>query len=171
MAAGMDDFLVKPIESGLFYRTLARWIGGRDGASAAEHAVLGGEAAERSAEESGATISLAVLAALVDDDPDTMSRLLRIFLDNAASTIDELEAALEQHDLARMNALGHRLKSSARAVGAMRLADTCLALEQMGSVDCAPELVHSLAPMLVSLRRELAGNQRLDLDHARAVPH
>ena len=42
----------------------------------------------------------------------------------------EIDAALAAADLARLSELGHRLKSSARAVGAMRFGNLCLALEQ-----------------------------------------
>jgi two-component system sensor histidine kinase/response regulator len=157
LAAGMDDFLVKPIEAGLFYRTVAHWIDGRDAPFAARTDDAEGGATSAPA-ESGETMSLSVLAALVDNDPDTMSRLLRIFLDNAASTVAELEAALQAGSLAGLKKLGHRLKSSARAVGAMRLADACLALEQVNGIEQAAALVGPLPAMLDALRRELAAS-------------
>jgi HPt (histidine-containing phosphotransfer) domain-containing protein len=152
LAAGMDDFLVKPIESGLFYRTVARWIDGRAGGADANG---GAAAAQPPSEESAETISLSILAALVDNDPDTMSHLLRIFLDNAGATCTELQGALAAQDLGAVKALGHRLKSSARAVGAMPLADACFALEQSRALGDAAALVAALPSMMSALRREL----------------
>ncbi|MDQ1831300.1 PAS domain-containing hybrid sensor histidine kinase/response regulator [Massilia scottii] len=175
LAAGMDDFLVKPIEAGLFYRTVAHWIDGRDARPATRAGADGcegegeGEGAATPA-ESGETMSLSVLAALVDNDPDTMSRLLRIFLDNAASTVAELQAALQAGAQADLKTLGHRLKSSARAVGAMRLADACQALEQLSGMDDATALVGQLPAMLDALRRQLA-DSHLALGEPSTAPH
>ncbi len=150
LAAGMDDFLVKPIESGLFYRTLARWIDGRAAAAAPAPAP-----AQADGDESAETISLSVLAALVDNDPETMSHLLRIFLDNALSTVAELQQAQAARDVARMKALGHRLKSSARAVGAVPLADACYSIEQLEACADGDQLIDALPAMLDALRRDL----------------
>ena len=167
LAAGMDDFLVKPIESALFYRTVARWIDGRGQSLDAAHAALADDGVDALADdESSETISLSVLAALVDNDPDTMKRLLRIFLDNAASTIVELQAALAAGRLDELNLLGHRLKSSARAVGATPIAENCRALEDLLTLDGAEALVAPLDDMLAALRRELAARSALGLGQA-----
>ena len=170
LAAGMDDFLVKPIEAGLFYRTVARWIDGRDAQPATQGDGEGEGAGRATPAESGETMSLSVLAALVDNDPDTMSRLLRIFLDNAASTAVELEAAVRAGAMADVKTLGHRLKSSARAVGAMRLADTCQALEQLDGIGQAAALVAQLPAMLDALRRELAASDLFPFDGGAEEP-
>ena len=154
LAAGMNDFLVKPIEPNLFYRTLARWIAASDPQGAAD-----GQPAPP--HEAVDTISLSVLAALVDNDAETMSRLLGIFLDNAAVTIGEIEAALARTDLAQVRALGHRLKSSARAIGAKSLADSCFALEQNDVPADAAALAAQLPVMLERLRAQLTRERRL----------
>jgi CheY-like chemotaxis protein len=164
LAAGMDDFLVKPIEAGLFYRTVARWIDGRDAQPATQGDGEGEGAGRATPAESGETMSLSVLAALVDNDPDTMSRLLRIFLDNAASTVGELDTAMRAGSVAELKTLGHRLKSSARAVGAMRLADACQALEQVDEVEQGAALVASLPAMLGALRHELAASHLVPVE-------
>ena len=154
LAAGMNDFLVKPIESNLFYRTLARWIG-------TGHEAAPADAAPAPAPEAIETISLSVLAALVDNDAETMGRLLRIFLDNAAATIADLEGALARGELGQVRAFAHRLKSSARAVGAMALADTCFALEQNDVPADAAALAAQLPAMLERLRTQLTRERRL----------
>ncbi|MDM5177577.1 ATP-binding protein [Massilia sp. DJPM01] len=169
LAAGMDDFLVKPIEAGLFYRTVAHWIDGCDAQQGPQADGGEGEGAAMPA-ESGETMLLSVLAALVDDDPDIMSRLLRVFLDNAASTVAELQAALHAGSDAELKMLGHRLKSSARAVGALRLADACQELEHVSGMDEATALVGQLPAMLDGLRRQQAGSQ-LDLGKPSPAPH
>ncbi|MDC8756450.1 PAS domain-containing hybrid sensor histidine kinase/response regulator [Janthinobacterium fluminis] len=147
LAAGMNDFLVKPIDPELFYATLARWVAGAD---------LPPAAAETAAEPAkpGELVCLSVLAALVDNDPETMARLIHIFLDNAAATVAEMEAALLEGRAAALAPLGHRLKSSARAIGALRFADLCAAIET-ADAGRAGALVAELGPMLALVAAQI----------------
>ncbi|MFP5392697.1 MAG: response regulator [Gammaproteobacteria bacterium] len=166
LEAGMDDFLVKPIESAVFYATVARWIGRLSAAPGSANATANASAAAPLS-ESAATISLSVLAALVDDDPETMAHLLRIVLDNTVSTIAEIDAALRQQALGQVRALGHRLKSSARAVGAVPLAELALALEQAENLAEAGALSARLPLLYEQVRQVLAATHCLDIQ---AVP-
>ncbi|MCG2582983.1 PAS domain-containing hybrid sensor histidine kinase/response regulator [Massilia sp. TS11] len=156
--AGMNDFLAKPIEPARFYQTLARWID-PDG----EDAAVALPATEHDcADQTPELISLALLAQLVDNDEETMHRLLAIFLDNAAVTITAMQEAAAQNDHASIRALGHRLKSSARAVGAMRLAGLCARLELgADSLAEARTLIDDLGPLLQLMQTQVASHHRL----------
>lgn len=145
-AAGMDDFLVKPIDMALFYEVLEKWIGGRAG----PHNTL---AAEPTPSEE---MSLSLLASLVDNDPDAMAELLALFFENADATVTELGDALVEGNLDQVRELAHRLKSSARAVGAAALGDTCESMEHAGSLAEAAGLHAGLSGRLACLRRQLA---------------
>jgi len=78
----------------------------------------------------GELFDIAALAQTFAGKPDKMRKYTQLFLDSARDTMVEIDAALAAADLARLSELGHRLKSSARAVGAMRFGNLCLALEQ-----------------------------------------
>ncbi len=54
------------------------------------------------------------------------------FLPSAAAIVEEVRAACEARDLEQVRLHAHKLKSSARMVGADNLADACLALEMVG---------------------------------------
>jgi HPt (histidine-containing phosphotransfer) domain-containing protein len=84
--------------------------------------------------------------------PDKMRKYAMMFLDSARDSLAEVDAALAQADSKRLAELGHRIKSSSRAVGAMQFRGTCAwrwnRLEQgcryrnaqaTGGAACAPD--------------------------------
>jgi HPt (histidine-containing phosphotransfer) domain-containing protein len=71
-----------------------------------------------------------VLVSTFGADPGKMRKFAFMFLDSAREGLAEVDIALASNDLARAGAVAHRLKSSARAVGAMGFADLCAELER-----------------------------------------
>ncbi|HJV02873.1 MAG TPA: CHASE domain-containing protein [Burkholderiaceae bacterium] len=102
---------------------------------------------------------LAALGQTFGNKPDKMRKYAMLFLDSARDGMVEVDAALAQGDLAQLSELGHRIKSSARAVGAMRFGNLCLALEQMRKepdVARARQLVAQMHEMLIQLNELVA---------------
>jgi len=65
-----------------------------------------------------------------------------------------LQAALARADLPGLADLGHRMKASARVVGATRFADQCQALEDLrdkGSLEQAATIVAALPALLAQV--------------------
>ncbi|SNX60106.1 HPt (histidine-containing phosphotransfer) domain-containing protein [Nitrosomonas ureae] len=52
------------------------------------------------------------------------------FIEVANNTLSEMEVAQGERDLPALGRLGHKLKSSARTIGALSFADICEALEK-----------------------------------------
>jgi signal transduction histidine kinase/CheY-like chemotaxis protein/HPt (histidine-containing phosphotransfer) domain-containing protein/CHASE1-domain containing sensor protein len=73
---------------------------------------------------------VAALAQTFGGKPDKMRKYALLFLESARDGMKEVDDALAQEDLDQLSELGHRIKSSARAVGAMQFGNLCLALEQ-----------------------------------------
>jgi len=73
-----------------------------------------------------------VLAALVGDDPAVIREFLLDFRASAVTIATELAAACASGQAAQAGALAHKLKSSARAVGALALGELCAELETVG---------------------------------------
>ena len=167
IAAGMDDFISKPIKPDELYGTLRKWLPAQVPENRAPKSppapqpqwpmdAISQEGQEKS-------IDLSVLAKLCVNNPERIVRYVDVFMDSVQQAVAEIEAALEREDLAALSTLGHRIKSSASAAGAMDLADLGRALETMqtgGSLEQARELVAQLPSFLEKIKEQVAAHAR-----------
>ena len=103
-----------------------------------------------------ALFDLSVLGQTFGNRPDKMRKYAVMFLSSGRDGLVEIEAALAARDLKRLAELGHRIKSSARAVGALAFAELCIALERLKPQDDpagAARIVAHMGPMLDRLQR------------------
>ncbi|MBI4983917.1 MAG: response regulator, partial [Rhodocyclales bacterium] len=84
-------------------------------------------------------IDLRVLASRIKGDPAKMRRLAQMFVDSTHASLQEVDTALSGNDCAALGTIGHRVKSVARTVGAMRFGDLCEQLEAHGLAGRAAE--------------------------------
>ncbi|HEU4845886.1 MAG TPA: CHASE domain-containing protein [Burkholderiaceae bacterium] len=111
------------------------------------------------ASDDGEMFDLVALGQTFGNKPDKMRKYATLFLASARDGMVEVDAALANGDLAQLSELGHRIKSSARAVGAMRFGNLCLALEQMRQqpdLARARQLVAQMHAMLAQLNELVA---------------
>lgn len=100
-----------------------------------------------------AVLDLGALIAMFGHDRAKVSKLVLRFVESAGSGFDEMQRSLAGGDIGRMRELGHRIKSSARVVGAGAMATLCERLEKL-PVDPATEqaaaaaLLAELLPLL-----------------------
>ena len=104
LAAGMDDYLSKPLDTEAFNVTLSRWVGPVNPA-----------AIDRLREQVGPGVALAPL--------------VEIFRTNTPTKIAELREAAETKDTEGVRRAAHFLKGSASSLGAVRLAALCGEIE------------------------------------------
>ncbi len=71
-----------------------------------------------------------VLAKLAQGKPEKLEKFAALFKSSARKGLAELDEVLRQEDMTAIAALGHRMKSSARSMGAMSLGALCQSLEQ-----------------------------------------
>ncbi len=74
-------------------------------------------------------VDVAVLKALIGDDPATVHGLLFDYRASARQFAIALRAAHAADDVRQIGAIAHQLKSSSRAVEALSLGDLCAELE------------------------------------------
>jgi two-component system, sensor histidine kinase and response regulator len=77
-------------------------------------------------------VEVSILEELVGNDPDVISEFLRDFRTSAARIAADLRAACNAGQTAAAGAAAHKLKSSARSVGARALGELCAEMEQAG---------------------------------------
>ena len=144
LVAGMTDVVTKPIEPRNLYATLLKWQRASGAATApcmdcdepGNRALTDPSFAIRS-EQARVVDALAVwdasqLVRAVGADPVKHRRLLDKFLLGARSQVAALMLAAENGLCTEIADAGHKLKSSARTVGAMRLGGYCEAIEDAG---------------------------------------
>jgi CheY-like chemotaxis protein len=133
-AAGMDDYLPKPLNLSSLDAVLTRWV--HPGAPLADVRVDLGAVREPAA-ESGIEPSRALLDPLVIDrlerlgaaaGEDLLGRLTTMFLTDAALSVIALRAALVDGNAAAVSASAHGLRGASANLGATELARRCATL-------------------------------------------
>ncbi|MFT5482488.1 MAG: signal transduction histidine kinase/DNA-binding response OmpR family regulator [Halieaceae bacterium] len=136
--AGMDDYLSKPMLINILREKIERWM----------------PASNSQTTYTEPPVDVSVLEELVGDDPEIIDELLQIFRTSSATTASELRAACHAKKAKKASEAAHKLKSSARSVGAIVLGELCEAMEQAERGDDTS--ITDLMVLLPSFNAELA---------------
>jgi len=120
LAAGMDDYLAKPLEPALVDEMLRRMLNSSEGAPDIDGASAGAGAGEPDQEPP--VLDPGPLAEICCGDDDARDKLVAMFVDQASSTVTALGDALETNDLQAARLRAHSLTGSSATLGARRLA-------------------------------------------------
>ena len=152
LEAGMDDYVSKPVKSEELAAVLRRWIPeSADGSSSSEDPLVPG-----------------VLASLRElGDPDFISELAQVFLDDSSSRLAALREAVEGDDASSVQRIAHTLKGSSGNMGATKMAAICADLQEAGASGTlarVPELLGRLEEEFERARpaleaRRITGNR------------
>ncbi len=141
LAAGMDDYMAKPVAMKVLKQTLVKWMGkgstlGQTEVDSSLEVAVQVEAPSQANgdddEDSTCPIDERMLKDMFGDDEDTFKEILQSFIGPSEAIIADLMAAHGVLSATEIKAHAHKLKSSSRSIGSNRMADICAALEAAG---------------------------------------
>ena len=150
LAAGMDDYVIKPVKREELEAVLKRWVSPQE--SPKPDAVAATAGPDRSAPgEEDAPLDEGVLTALRrlqgEGEPDILGKLVGFFVGDARLQIAALRERVEAGEAREVERIAHALKGGSGSLGATRMAAICSALEDAGAssdLRAAPELLERL---------------------------
>ena len=130
LAAGMDDYLSKPIKPEALEAILEKW---------ADHQTVSQKPLAAEAVQAKTlpnALDVSVLAklrkALGSKSNDFMVNLIDLFITDAQPRIEALRQAIDKNDAAALRQVAHALKGSCANLGAKRMSGLCEILEEKG---------------------------------------
>jgi CheY-like chemotaxis protein len=146
LAAGMDDYLSKPLKSDALRWKLEQWIKPTKSAGFLREQPAWGartssdqpvnEENMPNNQDHHLAVDLSVLTGLREfqqpGEPDFITELIDLFLNDAASLLKLLHAAVSGNDADELRRVAHRLKGSSSNIGAVRMATLTEKLEEKG---------------------------------------
>lgn len=153
LAAGMDDYLSKPVQVNALYRAISHWHGRYHG----EKQVVQKSSQSKPSPEIKAFDPDDLLGRL-DNDHDLAKVTISIFLEGVAEVIAELRLAFDAQNPEAIVMQAHGLKGAALNASAGAVAEIARQIEFLardGVLEGAEVLVDALLPGLTSYKEEL----------------
>lgn len=133
LAAGMDDYLSKPVKLETLRRILERWTG-----SISDKTEAASELLQIVSEENAPkSVDLSVIESYRElqqpGQPDLVEKLINLFIEDIIARLSKLQQAAASEDAATIKSEAHNAKGGAGNIGALRMAEICRELEQKAS--------------------------------------
>ena len=141
LAAGMDDYMSKPLNRGLIEQMLRKWLpaGARSRSAAGDTRKLGAVSAPTPAPMAkaadklsapGSAIDSRVVGDLIELMGSDFQDLVRVYLEDTPNNLQLLERAARANDVDALIAPSHSLKSTSANLGALLLSEMAKRIEQ-----------------------------------------
>ncbi len=165
-AAGMDDFITKPVHLPELNAALERVNTTASAAAAGTPEPIASPIAPAPRGDD-ITLDFSVLATLRDlsepGQPDPVVELIDLFLEDAPDRLHAMETSLDRRDTEALKLAAHSLKGSAKNLGAKPLAKICAELEKQASAadwDSTLLTLKAIGQEFEKLRAVLAAEKR-----------
>ena len=143
LEAGMNELIAKPFKPDHLFSTIVKWLGTREqpdsrGAKRQTPTIQGDMACEEGVEASPVCpdikhrdhrVNPIEVTMMAGNDAAWQFGVLRKFVAQTEEIITQIDLAHGKHDAQQISFQVHKLRSSALAIGAVTMADVCLALE------------------------------------------
>jgi CheY-like chemotaxis protein/HPt (histidine-containing phosphotransfer) domain-containing protein len=140
LAAGMDDYISKPVQREDLDAMLKRWIPGQE-PPALDLSVLESRRGPQG-----------------DGEPDKLARIVGLFIDDVPLRLQELRLAVERGEAQIVEETAHMLKGGSGYMGATRMAEICAEIQALGAsneLSRVPELLDALETEFERIRPAL----------------
>jgi two-component system, sensor histidine kinase and response regulator len=162
-AAGMDDFVTKPVKPKKLGRILQKWLGMAPENHAIEHdqdheeqTVPGLE--RDSGRDAALVFDRASMLEFMSGDEENARSIMSIFLQDMPDQMQSIRELTEQGDARRAGDQAHKIKGAAGNVGGMALHATAYAMEtagRSGDLEKLKSLLPELEQRFADLRKAL----------------
>jgi signal transduction histidine kinase/DNA-binding response OmpR family regulator len=132
LAAGMDDYLSKPITSLRLKAIIQRWLSQPIESSAHDSAVAA-KNGNGVAHSATSPIDFSALKEMYSEDGAV--KLIELFLSSAYTLIDQMEQAMAKQDANEVKSIAHELKGSTVSLGIDKMATLSLDLENAARIE------------------------------------
>ncbi|MFH1679272.1 MAG: response regulator [Candidatus Eisenbacteria bacterium] len=140
LAAGMNDYVTKPIQAGELNAAIERQMAGRARAASDDSSAVASRVPEL-------CFDRAALLERLGNDGSLVPEILSLFLEEMPNLLEQVRSALDEKDASKLQRLAHSIKGSSATVAAPSLRDAAFELEtaaREGSLEKAPLLVERL---------------------------
>jgi len=126
LAAGMDDYVAKPVSPDIILATVMKWF--KDSEKAEE---IPAPAPAPEPVDAGVAMVIDRQRAMETTGGNTaiLGRVSKVFLDNVPGEVEQLRANLAQANLEEVRRIAHSIKSASASLGGMRLSDFAFQME------------------------------------------
>jgi two-component system, sensor histidine kinase and response regulator len=156
LAAGMDDYIAKPVKHEELEAVLGRWIPQPEQEPSAQ------KSDEASKASKDPALDLSVLESRrgpqQDGEPDKLARIVGLFIDDVPLRLEELRQAVERGEALKVEETAHMLKGGSGYMGAVQMAEICAGIQGLGAsgeLSHAPELLDDLEAEFKRIRPAL----------------
>jgi two-component system sensor histidine kinase/response regulator len=157
LAAGMDDYIAKPVKHEELEAVLGRWIPQPEQEPPAHTR----DEDSGTAEDTPA-LDLSVLESRRgpqrDGEPDKLARIVGLFIEDVPLRLDELRQAVERGEAQKVEETAHMLKGGSGYMGAVQMAQICAGIQGLGAsgeLSRAPQLLDDLEAEFKRIRPAL----------------
>jgi diguanylate cyclase (GGDEF)-like protein len=139
IAAGMDDYLAKPLKLDLLRDKLGRWLAGAKDRLRPTAPAVSRSAAPES--HKAAVLDNKVLGKLREETGEAFIRVIEVFLEDTPVYLQSLEKAIADEDFEALKEIAHCIKGSGRNLGAQRLIAVARQLEDLNRTESHTQIV------------------------------
>jgi two-component system, sensor histidine kinase and response regulator len=132
LAAGMDDYIAKPVKHEDLEAALERWIPHLE-----QEPLEQRSDGAQGADEEAPALDLSVLESRRgpqrDGEPDKLARIVGLFIDDVPLRLEELRQAVERGEAKKVEETAHMLKGGSGYMGAVQMAKICAGIQGLGA--------------------------------------